>query len=191
MLENLNWTKDSQANTADAYRHYARRFPDGPHAAAAEEEAAFLEARDRRDLETFDAFVAKYPSSRHRSEIDARRDDLTWQQTNKTDDKSLSAYLRAFPKGQHAEEARNQLAQLAVTLPSRPTPKSPDSVVPAPPVDEQVAILEVLAHYKKAYNDRNVSELARLGPGTGDTRGFESFFKKASSVRWTTSSMEA
>jgi serine/threonine-protein kinase len=164
MLENLNWAKDSQANTADAYKEYVRLFPDGPHAAAAEEEATFLEARDRRDLATFDAFVAKYPSSRHRSEIDARRDDLTWQQTNKTDDKSLSAYLKAFPKGQHAEDARSQQQQLANVV-TKPSPQPTPSTVLPPAVDDRKALLAVLELYRSAYDHMSADDLTAIWPG--------------------------
>ena len=112
MLESLDWGKDSHANTADAYREYLGRFPQGSHAAAAEEELAFVIARNQRDPATLDGFIAKYPASRHRAEIDGLRDDAAWQRINRDDEGSLNSYVSAFPRGSHVGEAKGRLGEL-------------------------------------------------------------------------------
>lgn len=110
-LEDLYWHKDSQGNSVDAYREYLGHFSGGPHAATAEEEMAFLTARTQKDPSSLDAFIAKYPTSRHRAEIDGLRDDLAWQRV-KDDESSLTAYLHSFPNGKHAGEAQGRLGEV-------------------------------------------------------------------------------
>jgi serine/threonine protein kinase len=163
MLERLYWAKDSQANTLDGYRDYLNRFPQGAHTSAAEEEVEYLGIRDRHDLAALNSFVNKYPSSRHRTDIDGQRDDLAWQQTNKTDDKSLSDYVKSFPKGRHVEEAHSQLNQLSEAV-TRPLPQGAPPLVIAP-VDDKKALLSVIELYKSAYNHMSADELTTIWPG--------------------------
>jgi hypothetical protein len=111
MLESSYWDRDSHANTAGSYREYLGHFPQGPHAATAEEELAYLDAYSQKDPASLDAFVSRYPSSRHRSEIDGLRDDATWKRTDPADENGLNAYLKAFPSGGHVGEAKRRLGE--------------------------------------------------------------------------------
>jgi len=187
MLEDAYWKKDSAANNAEAYREYLNalasyKLPRTPHADQAEQELAFLDARDRRDPGSLATFLNNYPNSRHRKEIETLRDNLAWEHTDKNDKNSLSAYLKDFPDGRFASDARKQIEKLT-PKPPPPPPQQP-ALSTEKTVDDRQAILAVLAQYKKGYEDESANELARLGPGTGDTRGFDSFFKKASAVKW-------
>jgi hypothetical protein len=182
MLENLYWTRESQANTADAYQEYLRRFPQGPRAASAEEEIGFLEAKDHRDPAVLNAFISKYPHSKHISDVNDLLDDVTWKQTSKSEEKSLDAYLTRFPNGRHAGDARKLVAQLQA--PSLPVPKSPE-VIPPSPVDERGSVLAVLARYKKAYEDESIAELKSIWPGLGgkSAQQEQDFFKAVRNIR--------
>ncbi|HWZ78319.1 MAG TPA: protein kinase [Candidatus Sulfotelmatobacter sp.] len=112
MLESSYWDKDSHANTAGSYREYLGHFPQGPHAGAAAEELAYLDAYSQKDPASLDAFVSRYPSSRHRAEIGGLRDDATWKRTDPADEDSLNAYLKAFPSGGHVGEAKGRLGEI-------------------------------------------------------------------------------
>ena len=182
MLENLYWAKDSQANTADAYREYLRVFPQGPHAASAEEEIDFLTAKEHRDPAALDAFISKYPHSQHIGEVNDLLENVAWERTNKGDEKSLDAYLEEFPKSRHADDARKEVAQLQA--PSRPVAKNLEVMPPSPSVDERSAVLAVLARYKKAYEHQNIVELESIWPGMPrrSVGTVQDFFKRARDI---------
>jgi serine/threonine-protein kinase len=167
MLEGLYWTKDSQTNTPDSYRDYLSRYPSGLHVAAATEEIAFFDARQRRDPGLLGSFLDKYANSRHSKEIRDLLDEVAWEHTDKNDEKSLNAYLREHPKGQHAQDAQEAQAQLA-DIASRKTPQlSQQETQVAPPVqqrDESKAIQAVLDQYRRAYEDLNIDELLAVWP---------------------------
>ena len=192
MLESLYWGKDSRADTPDSYREYLRHFPQGPHAAAAQEEVAYLVARTQRDPAGLDAFVTKYPSSQHRTEIDRLRDEVAWQRTNQGDENSLNGYLNAFRGGAHAAEAKEKIAGLrdeaAWQSTNRDDENSLDAYLnsfpegkhaketkgklaelhkppPPPPVDERSAVLSVIREYRRAYNERKLELLQNIWPG--------------------------
>lgn len=182
MLENLYWTKDSQTNSVAAYQEYLHIFPQGPHAVSAEEEIAFLEAKDRRDPAALSTFVSKYPHSAHLGEANGLLDDITWEHT-KADEKSLDAYVARFPKGRHADDAGKQLAQLQAS--SKPAPRIIDVSPPSPTIDERSAVLAVLTRYKKAYEDESIAELRAIWPGLANksAQKQQDFFKSARNIR--------
>jgi hypothetical protein len=183
MLENLYWTKDSQTNSVDAYQEYLHMFPQGPHAVSADEEIAFLEAKDRRDPAALSAFVSKYPHSAHLGEVNGLLDDVTWEHTTKADEKSLDAYVARFPKGKHADDARKQLAQLQAS--PKPAPRILEVSPPSPTIDERSAVLTVLERYKKAYEDESIAELRAIWPGLANksAQKQQDFFKSARNIR--------
>ena len=192
MLESSYWDKDSHANTAGSYREYLGHFPQGPHAAAAEEELAFLDAYTHKDPASLDAFVSRYGSSRHRAEIDGLRDEAAWQRTNRGDENSLDAYLNAFPRGSHSGEAKGKLADLrddvAWQRTNRGDEKSLDAYLnafpegkhakeakgkladlnkpppPPPPPDPRKAVVAALDEYKQAYEHLSFGELTAVWP---------------------------
>jgi hypothetical protein len=182
MLESLYWTRDSQTNTPDSYRDYLSRYSDGAHAAAATEEIAFQDARQRRDPGLLESFLGNYPQSRHSKEIRDLRDEIAWERTDKNDEKSVDAYVKEYPKGRHAQDAQKQLVDLAPReasqLPQQQTPV-------APPVDERKAVLAVLDQYKRAYESQSVEQLKSIWPGISDRaeRGMQTLFKTTSSLR--------
>jgi hypothetical protein len=193
MLEGSYWDKDSRANTAGSYREYLDHFPRGPHATAAQEELAYLDAYSKKDPGSLDFFVSKYGSSRHRPEIDGLRDEAAWQRTNRGDENSLEAYLNAFPRGSHFGEAKGRVADLrddaAWQRTNRGDDKSLDAYLnafpegkhareakgkladlnkppppPPPPPDPRKAIVAALDEYKGAYERLSFAELTTVWP---------------------------
>jgi hypothetical protein len=185
MLESLYWTRDSQANRADSYRDYLSRYADGPHAAAATEEIAFLDARQKRDPGLLENFLSNHSASTHSREIRDLLDEVAWEHTDKNDEKSLDAYLKEHPKGQHARDAQEAKAQLA-DIASRKAPQLPQQETQvAPPIDERKAVLAVLEQYKRAYESESAGELKSIWPGISDRteRAIQMLFKTATSLR--------
>ena len=182
MLESLYWTHDSQANSADSYRDYLSRYPDGQHAAAAAEEIAFLDARQRRDPALLDTFLGSYPQSRHAKDIRDLRDDVAWERTDKSDEKSLDSYVKDYPKGRHVQDAQKQQVALAPTDTQR-LPQQQTQV--APPVDERKAVLAVLDQYKQAYESQSTEQLKSIWPSISDRteRAVQTLFKTTTSLR--------
>jgi serine/threonine protein kinase len=181
MLESLYWTRDSQTNTADSYREYLRRYPNGQQAGTAAEEIAFLDARQQRDPAVLDSLLGKYPTSRHSKEIRDLRDDIAWDRADKNDEKSISVYLKDFSGGRHAGDARTMLAELTPhQTPHIPQPQPPQP----PPMDNNTAINELLERYIKAYNDTSIEALRRIWPGMDQKQvsRLRDFFREAQNV---------
>jgi len=178
MLENLYWTRDSQANTTESYRDYLNRFPQAQHSDQAHEEIAFLEASQHRDLAALDEFYRNHAGRRHDSQVQSLRDDLNWERTNQKDEQSLGAYLNSFPEGRHADDAKGLIERLRVRAEAAPPPP------PTPIVDERQAVLSVLDKYKNAYEGGSIAEFKRIWPGIGAkaTKEVEDFFKTARSI---------
>jgi hypothetical protein len=153
-----------------------------------------LDAYSKKDPASLDAFVSKYGSSRHRSEIDGLRDEAAWQRTNRGDENSLDAYLNAFPRGSHSGEAKGKLADLreeaAWQRTNRGDEKSLDAYLnafsegkhakeakarladlnkpppppPPPPTDPRKAVVAALDEYKQSYEHLSFAELTTVWP---------------------------
>ena len=102
---------------------------------------AYLEALDRDTLQGYLDFLAAYPddpmAARVRAIVAARREAITWRRTRGVDTPDAYwSYLRRYPRGPHAPDARRRLDYLAAAL--EPPPSFPliDYDVPPPPPDE-------------------------------------------------------
>jgi uncharacterized caspase-like protein len=137
---------------------FFERGPDAPPSAASAEQTASIRSRPIRDLGAQDAylaalsrdsldayedFLAAYPSDpmakRVRALIAARREAITWRRTYENDSpEGYWSYLRRYPRGSHAMDARRRLAHLAAALEPPPRFAMIDYDVPPPPPDEVV-----------------------------------------------------
>ena len=135
---------------------FFERGPDAPPPPASTEETAsmrsrpirdldaqqaYLEALDRDTLQGYLDFLAAYPddpmAARVRAIVAARREAITWRRTRGVDTPDAYwSYLRRYPRGPHAPDARRRLDYLAAAL--EPPPSFPliDYDVPPPPPDE-------------------------------------------------------
>jgi len=136
------------------------RAPDAPPVQGTPDQVAAIRDRPMRDLgaqEAFSAalardtmqgyedFLAAYPrdplARRVRAILAARREAITWRRTYLADTPDAYwSYLRRYPRGPHAWDARRRLTILSAALEPPPTFTMIDYDLPPPPPDEVVYV---------------------------------------------------
>jgi uncharacterized caspase-like protein len=106
---------------------------------------AYIVALERDTMDGYTEFVAAYPDDpmarRVRAIIAARREAITWRRTRILDTPpAYWSYLRRYPEGSHAWDARRRLAYLRAAFEPPPRFALVDYDVPPPPPDEIVYI---------------------------------------------------
>jgi uncharacterized caspase-like protein len=106
---------------------------------------AYAAALERDTLQGYEDFLAAYPGDplarRVRAIVAARREAITWLRTYRADTPpAYWSYLRRYPRGPHAEDARRRLAILTAPLEPPPSFAVYDYDVPPPPPDEIVYV---------------------------------------------------
>lgn len=148
---------DSQKVDADFT--FFERAPDAPAAPAADQAAAarskpirdlgaqdaYAAVLERDTLPAYEEFIAAYPddpmAKRVRAIAAARREAITWRRTYRADTPNAYwSYLRRYPNGPHAADARRRLAILTASLEPPPTFDAIDYDVPPPPPDELIYV---------------------------------------------------
>lgn len=136
------------------------RGPDAPPPEASADQVAAIRSKPIRDLGVQDAyaaalqrdtlpayeeFLAAYPndpmSRRVMAIVAARREAITWRRTYRTDTpEAYWSYLRRYPRGPHAGDARRRLAILTAPVEPPPSFAMIDYDVPPPPPEEVVYV---------------------------------------------------
>lgn len=139
---------------------FFERAPDAPPPQAAPDQVAAIRNKPIRDLGVQDAyaaalerdtlpayedFLAAYPgdplAKRVMAIVAARREAITWRRTYRADTPDAYwSYLRRYPRGPHAGDARRRLAILTAPLEPPPTFAMMDYDVPPPPPEEVVYV---------------------------------------------------
>ncbi len=106
---------------------------------------AYLAALDRDTLQGYQDFLVAYPNdpmaARVRAIIAARREAITWRRTRGIDTPpAYWSYLRRYPRGAHADDARRRLAFLSAAFEPPPSFAVVDYDVPPPAPDEMVYV---------------------------------------------------
>ncbi|MHB0768060.1 caspase family protein [Bradyrhizobium sp. 1.29L] len=106
---------------------------------------AYAAALERDTLAAYEEFLAAYPSDplskRVMAIVAARREAITWRRTYRTDTpEAYWSYLRRYPRGPHAADARRRLAILTAPAEPPPTFAMIDYDVPPPPPEEVVYV---------------------------------------------------
>jgi uncharacterized caspase-like protein len=147
------------AHKIDAQFMFFDRAPDAP-ASPPPDQVAAIRSRPIRDLGVQDAyaaaverdtmqgyedFLAAYPGDplarRVRAVAAARREAITWLRTYRTDTpQAYWSYLRRYPRGPHAADARRRLAILTAPLEPPPAFAVIDYDVPPPPPEEIIYV---------------------------------------------------
>src|SRR5712691_1030669 len=104
---------------------------------------AYVAAIERDTLPSYLDFLAAYPNDpmarRVQAIVAARREAITWRRTRLTDTpEAYWSYLRRYPRGPHAADARRRLAFLTAALEPPPSFAVIEYDVPPPPPDEFV-----------------------------------------------------
>lgn len=139
---------------------FFERAPDAPPPQAAPDQVAAIRNKPIRDLGVQDAyaaalerdtlpayedFLAAYPgdplAKRVMAIVAARREAITWRRSYRADTPDAYwSYLRRYPSGPHAGDARRRLAILTAPLEPPPTFAMMDYDVPPPPPEEVVYV---------------------------------------------------
>jgi uncharacterized caspase-like protein len=147
------------AEKIDAAFTFFDRAPDAPAQAPPDQVAAirskplrdlgvqdaYAAALERDNLPGYEDFLAAYPgdplANRVRAIVAARREAITWLRTYRNDTpQGYWSYLRRYPRGPHAYDARRRLAILTAPLEPPPSFAMIDYDVPPPPPDEIVYV---------------------------------------------------
>jgi uncharacterized caspase-like protein len=147
------------AQKIDAPFTFFDRAPDAPAQASPDQAAAarskpirdlgvqdaYAAALERDTLPAYEDFLGAYPGDplarRVRAIVAARREAITWLRTYRADTPpAYWSYLRRYPRGSHAEDARRRLAILTAALEPPPSFAVYDYDVPPPPPDEAVYV---------------------------------------------------
>ena len=136
------------------------RAPDAPPVQGAPDQVAAIRDRPIRDLgvqqaftaalardtmQGYEDFLVAYPGDpmarRVRAILAARREAITWRRTYLADTpEAYWSYLRRYPRGPHAWDARRRLTILSAALQPPPTFAMIDYDLPPPPPDEIVYV---------------------------------------------------
>jgi uncharacterized caspase-like protein len=139
---------------------FFERAPDAPPVQGSADQVAAIRERPMRDLgaqEAFSAALARdtmqgyedfllaYPTDplakRVRAIVAARREAITWRRTYLADTPDgYWSYMRRYPQGPHAWDARRRLMILSAALEPPPTFAMIDYDLPPPPPDEMVFV---------------------------------------------------
>jgi uncharacterized caspase-like protein len=119
---------------------------------------AYAAALERDTLPAYEEFIAAYPddpiAKRVRALAAARREAIVWQRTYRADTpEAYWSYLRRYPNGPHAADARRRLAIL--TAPPEPPPSFAmyEYDVPPPPPEEIVYVDRPVLAFSDPYFD--------------------------------------
>ncbi len=147
------------AEKLDAPFTFFDRAPDAPAQAPPDQVAAirnkpirdlgaqdaYAAALERDTLPAYEDFLAAYPgdplAGRVRAIVAARREAITWLRSYRVDTpQAYWSYLRRYPRGPHAYDARRRLAIITAPLEPPPSFAVIDYDVPPPPPDEIVYV---------------------------------------------------
>ncbi len=127
------------ANKLEGEFLFFERAPDAPPVQADQDAAArskpirdlgaqdaYTAAVERDTIADYESFLAAYPddpmAKRVRAIVAARREATTWRQTYRANtQQSYWSYLKRYPKGPHAADARRRLANISAALEPPPT----------------------------------------------------------------------
>ena len=106
---------------------------------------AYAAAIERDTLPAYEEFLGAYAgdplAKRVRAIVAARREAITWRRTYRADTPDAYwSYLKRYPEGPHAGDARRRLAILTAPLEPPPSFAMLDYDVPPPPPDEIVYV---------------------------------------------------
>jgi len=129
---------------------------------------AYTAALERDTIADYEAFIAAFPddplAKRARAIIAARREAITWRRTYRADTpQAYWSYLKRYPRGPHAADARRRLAVISAALEPPPVFDEYGYDLPPPPPEEIVYIERpVLMFYDPAFDSRAATAAAVL-----------------------------
>ena len=135
-----DWQKTREANTADSYELFIKKYPSGEFTAQAQarlkelyEERDWQKARDADTPDAYQAFIKQYPEGKWTEEARIRVENFTLAQTpTGPGSPAAAAPGTAPPAAGSAAEAQTPPAAMPASKPARPAPQPPQTST-APP----------------------------------------------------------
>jgi serine/threonine protein kinase len=194
--EELAWNRAQEFGTAASLAEYLGRYPSGRYADRARDGVLRLDQKTidgATDLGQLDPLLLKYPAGDMHARVVTKMDDLSWSQASR-DPARAAEYLRSFPTGRHAGEAR-LLTSRNTNAGSTPPPVSASKSSPPPAEsgsehqggDDKTLIQTALSIYEQAYNRQDVGAIERVWPTIPGRmkKNMEDSFKKMKSTHLT------
>src|SRR5882672_5420370 len=148
------------ASKLEAPFYFFERAPDAPPPQVSPEQTSsirskpirdfdardgYLAALDRDNLQDYENFLRAYPNDpmarRVQAIVAARREAITWRRSRSVDTPpAYWSYLRRYPRGSHANDARRRLAYLTAALEPPPRFEIISYDVPPPPPEEVIYV---------------------------------------------------
>src|SRR6266702_3723793 len=148
------------ASKLEAPFYFFERAPDAPPPQVSPEQTStirskpirdfdardgYLAALDRDNLQDYENFLRAYPNDpmarRVQAIVAARREAITWRRSRSIDTPpAYWSYLRRYPRGSHANDARRRLAYLKAALEPPPRFEIISYDVPPPPPEEVIYV---------------------------------------------------
>ncbi len=133
-----DWQKTREANTADSYELFIKKYPSGEFTAQAQarlkelyEERDWQKARDADTPDAYQAFIKQYPEGKWTEEARIRVENFTLAQTpTGPGSPAAAASGAAAPAAGSAAEAQTPPATVASSKPARPAPPPQTSTRP-------------------------------------------------------------
>jgi hypothetical protein len=133
-------------------------------------------------------YLRKYPNSKNTTQVLNKLEDLDWKKVDRKDLASLDAFLQNHPQRQHADEARELVAELQsdqtdfIAAEKAGSGEAFEAYLkrhPNSPYAEQVrqkrsqqqdkeAVLSVLHRYEESYNRQDLDGIVNLWPSCPD-----------------------
>jgi len=148
-----------EANKVEQPLTFFNRATDAPPAVSAEQTAALKDrsireltpeeaygiAVERDTIPAYEEFLAAFPNSpftkRVHAMLAARREAVTWRRTVSANaPNAYWSYLKRYPNGPHAADARRRLTRLTAPLVPPPVFEAFDYDVPPPPPEEYTIV---------------------------------------------------
>ncbi|MCB9054185.1 MAG: caspase family protein, partial [Lewinellaceae bacterium] len=147
--EGRDWKDCQQKGTLAAYEAFLAKYPEGQHAAEAQEqlvllrdEAAWEAAREEHTAGAYFRYRQENPDGRYRDEalqaIQQVEEDQSWHQAQRKNTiYQYEHYLEKYPAGRYAQDAQDALqALLGGQAPAvKPTAAEPQQKAPPPKVE--------------------------------------------------------
>jgi cell division protein FtsN len=163
-----DWQKTREANTADSYELFVKKYPSGEFTAQAQarlkelyEERDWQKARDADTPDAYQAFIKQYPEGKWTEEARIRVENFTLAQTP-TGPGSPAASGAAPPAAGAAAEAQTPAATVPTSKPA-PQPPQPST---APSAAARPAAAKPVAPAAKLESGKYAVQLGAFKSGT-------------------------
>lgn len=129
LQEDRDWSAAVSENNIKGFKYFKEKYPNSTHneladsyIAQIEKDIAWSMAENINSIKDYEKFIEQFPqdirSSLAQKKIEGLKEEQAWAATNKTDPKSLRAFLDSYPQNGHSAEARSIIRELEEVRPA-------------------------------------------------------------------------